>query len=60
MKWMEKLLNQDLKLSPLKNNAVYSILFILREETEAQRQDLMDNLQGPVKIKMQNPLFKSY
>lgn len=57
---MGKLLNQDLKLSSLKNNVLYSILFILHEETEAQRQDLLNNLQGPMKIKMQNPLFKSY
>lgn len=57
---MGKLLNQDLKLSSLKNNVSYSILFILHEETEAQRQDLLNNLQGPMKIKMQNPLFKSY
>lgn len=57
---MGKLLNRDLKLSSLKNNVLYSILFILHEETEAQRQDLLNNLQGPMKIKMQNPLFKSY
>lgn len=57
---MGKLLNQDLKLGSLKNNVLYSILFILHEETEAQRQDLLNNLQGPMKIKMQNPLFKSY
>lgn len=57
---MKTLFNQELKMSPLKNNVANIIIFVSHEDTEAQRQDQLDNLQNLVKIKMQGPLFKNY
>lgn len=57
---MKTLFNQELKISPLKNNVAYIIIFVSHENTEAQRQDQLGNLQSLVKIKMQGHLFKNY
>ena len=55
----KKKLNHEIKISSWKNNAVYVITSILHEDTETQRQDQLNSVQGPVKMKMQSPLLKN-
>lgn len=45
-------------MRPLKNNVVYIIISILHEDTEAQRQDQLDNLQGLVQDENAGPLVQ--
>lgn len=55
----KKILNHEIKISSWKNNVVYVITSILHEDTETQRQDQLNSVQGPVKMKMQSPLLKN-
>ena len=45
-------------MRPLKSNVVYIIISILHEDIEAQRQDQLDNLQGPVQNENAGPLVQ--